>query len=145
MAVTLKVLSTAVREHFAQQVEKGGICALCDHESNDENDIALRAIVVAALRAPVSETSTSDEPSELEVQAGAVILATTPMIESPKFYGHLAWMGLSREVLKAARDATNAAPQDATGTQARPESNVPAVAAPDITVDGDYTGTRRNT
>jgi len=41
------------------------------------------------------------EPSEIEVQAGAVILATTPLIDAPKL-GHNEWMGLSRSILEAA-------------------------------------------
>jgi hypothetical protein len=41
------------------------------------------------------------EPSELQVQAGAVILATTPLINAPKL-DHHAWMGLSRAILEAA-------------------------------------------
>jgi hypothetical protein len=49
-------------------------------------------------------TSRLSEPTELEVQAGAVILATTPLIDAPKL-GHNEWMGLSRAILEAAADA----------------------------------------
>ena len=42
------------------------------------------------------------EPTEVQVQAGAVILATTPVIDAPRGLSHQELMGLSRAVLKAA-------------------------------------------
>lgn len=50
------------------------------------------------------QLSRNSGPSELEVQAGAVILATTPLIDAPKL-DHMAWMGLSRSILEAAAAA----------------------------------------
>jgi hypothetical protein len=74
-------------------------------DSSDKPKAEQRAnamLIVALVNAYRNgELDVLEAPTELQVQAGAVILATTPLIDAPKL-SHDAWMGLSRSILEAA-------------------------------------------
>lgn len=71
------------------------------HEAFELTGLRLRVLLLLPGEAS-KKAQMMSEPTELQVQAGAVILATTPLINTPQGLSHQEWMGLSRSILEAA-------------------------------------------
>lgn len=77
-----------------------------------------------ALRSVAAIPSAIESPTERQVQAGAVILATTPLIDAPKQLTHNEWMGLSRSILEAANAARDKSSAGQTAMESLPPVGV---------------------